>query len=181
MPSAEKLDCQTDTKRGLFDTTLQVSCGKTGFRVIKPALTVFEQNHVISSDMAILKSEFDKIQTLSGRQFTVDAFCNADGSNSLCKKFYSRQNSFLKSKLVSGEHLWMNAPFPSMDASLKHYVQSKVKDPTISACILVPVWKNCTWRKHLAGMELLVSYPPGSVLFTQPKADGTRQVMPGIP
>lgn len=118
---------------------------------------------------------------MCGREFTVDAFCNANGSNSLCKRFFSQKKSFLKANLVGDECYWINSPFSSEENMLRHYVECKLRNPSISACILVPKWMNCSWRKYLTGMELLVEYEPGSILFTQPLPTGERQVMPGIP
>lgn len=124
---------------------------------------------------------FRELQDLSGRQFTLDACCNDNGSNALVSKYCSQANSFLETD-VQGEHIWLNPPFNQLREFISHYLQCKAKAPhTTSACILVPKWRGPHTRL-LKRMQLIREFPVGTQLFSAPSSDGTaRQQLPGIP
>lgn len=126
--------------------------------------------------------EFEHLQRLSGAPFDVDACCNSTGNNALCNQFYSDKASFLTAN-VSGQHIWLNAPFRYLSEFIQHYLDNKARKPlTTSACILVPAWnKDSPWRPLLQGMQLLHVYPVGTQLFTMPTKQGSRVLMQGIP
>ena len=133
------------------------------------------------SDRMILRCEFERMQSLTGRVFDLDACCNADGSNRLCDHYCSPgEQSFLLHN-CAGKHVWINPPFNQVPEFVDHYLECKTKDPRgTSACILVPNWPG-PWRQRLKHMELLHVYPKGTRLFTAPNPDGTRRELPGIP
>ena len=124
------------------------------------------------------QAEFQLVQSLS-RPFTLDACCNADGSNALCDNWCSPANSFLQVDSLADQHVWVNAPFRKVKKFVRHYLQVKAKTPDrTSACILVPRWTDPPWKGVLHGMQLLHSFPAGYPLFVTP---GESRPMPGTP
>jgi hypothetical protein len=127
------------------------------------------------SDRMMRQTEFNAIQALTGKQFTVD-----DGSNALVAQHYSPSNSVLAADLA-GQHCWFNPPFGNIAAFLGHYRACKQKAPaTTSACFVVPAWRNTA--RLFSGMQLLKQYGAGTRLFTAPGSTGAgRHLMPGTP
>lgn len=92
-------------------------------------------------DRRLIKVEFDRLQRLSGRTFTVDACANPSGDNALCTRFFSANNSFLKQDL-GNEFLWINPPFSRAFDFLTHYFAQKRQNPQkVGACIMLPHWR----------------------------------------
>lgn len=116
----------------------------------------------------ILVEEFQWLQSLTHGKCTFDAACSDDGTNSLCNKYASAADSFLKQD-IAGHFVWINPPYNNIHPFLKHYAKCKQDDPdSTAALILVPDWgPRKAWRRYLQGMTLLHTYPQGSILFTQ--------------
>ena len=92
----------------------------------------------------------------------------------------SPSHSFLKEVGLAGQHVWLNAPFDSLEHFVSHYLQLKALSPaSTSACILVPRWPKAPWAHLLHSMQRLKSFPIGYPLFVDPTAD--NKAMPGIP
>jgi hypothetical protein len=137
------------------------------------------------SDRMILRERFEEIEAKICNQFTYDACCTDDGANALCPAYSCPSRNFLQQD-VSGETVWLNAPFTNqyLTQCISHYMECKKQKPaSTSACILVPKWSTGDWVPLLKNMQLLVEYPAGSVLFSQPASHpgGERRTMQGTP
>jgi hypothetical protein len=127
-----------------------------------------------------MKREFDTIQARMPQKFTMDACSNDSGDNAMCTVFACPSDSFLD-KNVCGHTVWINPPFAKISQFVRHYLTCKARSPqNTSACILIPAWPG-KHRRLLQGMELMHRYERGHVLFSAPRTDGSRSVMPGIP
>jgi hypothetical protein len=137
------------------------------------------------SDQRCLKvTDFERVQTLFGTPFTMDAFASDDGSNALCQRYCSPGKSFFDVKTLAGETVWINAPFNKLGAALRHYLALKVQSPqSTGGCFLVPRWPHAppAWGTLLQGMQRLASFPAGYPLFEMISKDATRVPMRGIP
>ena len=133
----------------------------------------------LDEDRLVLMPEFLKLQAMTGRPFTLDCCANPSGDNALVTSFLSPAASFFDSNL-SGQHCWINPPFSQARQFVQHYRWCKSKDPTISACFLLPRWASTS--KLCDGMQLLHSFPKGHHLFSAPNAAvHGRHRMPGVP
>ena len=102
------------------------------------------------SDRMFHPEHFDHVQTLVSHPFTLDACCNPNGNNSLCKRYCSTKDSFL-SKSLQNEFVWLNPPFKNAKPFLDHYFAERQKTPeTTGACILLPAWQCFTEHPELA-------------------------------
>ena len=106
--------------------------------------------------------------------FTLDAACDARGSNRLVDSFCSERKSFLCQNLA-GQRVWANFPFRHLDRFLMHYLKQKEKSPSIMGCFVVPVWRRKSWWPLVDGFQVLAHYPAGTELFTAPMPDGSRR------
>ncbi|GIL78456.1 hypothetical protein Vretifemale_8476, partial [Volvox reticuliferus] len=119
------------------------------------------------------RAEFIRIQAMTGREFTIDAACNDDGSNSHCSVYASPKQSFFKHN-ITGEHIWVNAPFEQAKQWINHYKRCKANSPfDTSAVFVLP--KTSNYDKIIQGMSLLCEYPKGTQLFTIPTKEGGRE------
>ena len=75
-----------------------------------------------NSDRMFVQEEYVAIQHLTGKQFTYDACCDDSAVNSHCNACSSPANSFLQSN-VSGQHIWLHAPFAKLESFMKHYLK----------------------------------------------------------
>ena len=133
-------------------------------------------------DRSIKPDDFARVQTASGKTFTLDAFCKSDGSNALVARFLSPANSFFDSTSLRGEHIWVNPPFHMIEQTLKHYLALKASSPdNTSACFLVPRWPGATWNKLLQGMQVLMSFTQGYPLFNLDRPGTGNTATPAIP
>ena len=131
----------------------------------------------LNRDRMLVKEMFVDMESLTDRQFTVDACCHDSGVNSHCSDYCSPSKSFFKRDLC-GQHVWLHAPFGRIGRFLKHYVKCKQRAPqSTSACIVVPAGPVAkqSWRKYLSGMKLLKRYDEGSMLFTQAGLQGNKR------
>jgi len=141
-------------------------------------------------DRWVLRSRLDDIQRLCAQWFTLDATCNASGTN----RHFSRccadtreddpqsLGSFLELESLSNEHVWLNLASSDVDAYMSQYMHLKSKDPcTVSGCFLVPSRLDCAWMKHFSHMQLLKEYPEGSSMFFVTGDGGKRQYLPRTP
>ncbi|GIM11516.1 hypothetical protein Vretimale_14990, partial [Volvox reticuliferus] len=147
-------------------------------KVVVPAQTV--QTLICASRMrkklsqCVAREEFERLQTLTGKTFSLDAMADESGNNALCTQYCHKANSFLKFN-ASGHHVWINPPYCLLDTFLKHYLKCKRTRPSdTSACIVVPAWPG-KFRKHLHGMTLLQEYPVGTNLFNSINPSGTQK------
>ena len=126
---------------------------------------------------AIITSEWQHIQDLSGSQFTLDAWVDAADGTSLCPA-YCHAGAPLDAARVPGNHVWLHGPSVSqLDDMITVYVQGKQSAPhTTSACILYP--KRSPQKQHpaLAGMQVLTEFHKGYRLFCS--AMGKRVQLP---
>lgn len=133
-------------------------------------------------DRAINKSDFESVQALSGRTFTLDACSNPCGDNALCGQYCSTEKSFFDHAVI-GNHVWLNAPFSQLYDFVDHYVGQKQTSPTnTSACILVP-HRGQLAHPALSRMRLLKIFPRGYHLFNAPPAQTgqKRHRLGGLP
>ena len=61
--------------------------------------TAGQFDHSDQSDRMFHPEHFAQVQSLVSHPFTLDACANPDGENSLCERYCSTQNSFLKRSL----------------------------------------------------------------------------------
>lgn len=133
-------------------------------------------------DRYLSKKEFQLIENLTGKQFSIDCFCNPTGSNALVSRFHSPRDSFFNTTSLAHQHVWVNPPFNLIEPGLKHYLALKAKSPeTTSGCFLVPRWPGATWNPLLQGMQVLTSYPIGFPLFHMDRAASENTATPAIP
>ena len=98
-----------------------------------------------------------KLENVTCKRFTIDACCDNDGVTKQCADYCSPAKSFLHS-IVSGQHVWIHAPFRQIESFVKHYLKCKSKVPqTTSACNMVPACYG-KWRKLLSNMTLLQKF-----------------------
>jgi len=132
-------------------------------------------------DRRIIPSEFQELQTLLDIQFTLDACANADGSNALCPRYCSAEDSFLATDLAN-EVVWLNPPFGQLQAYLEHFLSQKEQHPELSGAVLLPVWRSNQHHPLLDHMRLVKTYPKGFHLFDSPRtAPSARRRLPGLP
>ena len=130
-----------------------------------------------NSDRMVVKEVFVDCETLTGKQFTVDACCSDDGVNSHCAVFYSPAKSFLYGD-VCGQHVWLCPPVARVERFVKRYLKCKSKSPhNTSACIAVPAFHSAQWRKLLQGMQLIKQYAKGSMLFAEAGHGSTQRAL----
>ncbi len=124
--------------------------------------------------------EFEIIQALT-RTFTLDAFADDSGLNTLCETYCSPKASFFLQSCTEA-HVWVHPPFSVITQTLNHYFALKGKSPrTLSACFLLPHWPGATWSPLLQGMQKLTEYPAGYPLFDLVQPDGHKKALKGIP
>ena len=134
-------------------------------------------------DRMILSARFAEIQKLIPHRFTLDVCADVRGHNSLCPRYCSLKNDFLRRDLRN-EFIWMNPPFRSARVFLDHYMTQRMAHPeSVGGCILLPAWSSLTSHSCLRAMRKLVHYPKGTRLFSQPvENDPSRRLpMAGIP
>jgi Reverse transcriptase (RNA-dependent DNA polymerase)/Retroviral aspartyl protease len=137
-----------------------------------------------TEDRRIIPSEFQKLQTLLGVTFTLDACANVDGSNALCPHYCSPDTPFLRTDLAN-ETVWLNPPFThSLSSYLDHFYEQKQAHPELSGAILVPAWRQIQQHPLFAQYSRLVkTYPKGYHLFDSSNraTNNARQRLPGTP
>jgi hypothetical protein len=128
-----------------------------------------------AAEYSLLPTEFNRFSNLSGRQFDIDAFSDAEGKNAHCKNFASMTCSFLDSD-VKGKHVWM---FPPPDqllvkSAIDHMVDCWRKDPTnTSACIMLPKGFAHLTSGAQGRLRLIYTYAKGAKIWLSPSEDGT--------
>ena len=99
--------------------------------------------------------------------FTLDGAANANGDNSQCKRFCSKEKSFMDQDLT-GETVWANFPYERADDFLDHYFKQKAKDPSLGAMFVLPQWESTPWWSKVSRLQRVRQYPRGTDLFTAP-------------
>ena len=133
-------------------------------------------------DWMLKKDIFKELETAYG-PFTVDACADSSGDNAQVEKFYHEENSFLKAD-VSGETVWMNPPFASIQPFLDHYFECKATKPAKTAGMFVlPKWTGAPWWPLVEKMKTVKEYGAGYFLFTAPadKPGGKRRSLGPAP
>ena len=129
-----------------------------------------------NSDRMVVKEVFVDCETLTGKQFTIDACSSDEGVNSHCPVLYSLVKSFLSGD-VCGEHVWLCPLVARVERFVKHYLKCKSRSPhNTSACIAVPAFHSAKWHRLLQDMRLLKQYAKGSMLFAE-AGHGSSQVL----
>ena len=86
-----------------------------------------------------LFSECARVAAAEGLPFTMDGAAGPD--NAQLNRFVTRQEDFRKQKLT-GESIWLNAPFSCDGSFLKHYLTERERAQGETALMaVVPVWK----------------------------------------
>ncbi|GIL61549.1 hypothetical protein Vafri_16016, partial [Volvox africanus] len=70
------------------------------------------------------REEFERLQTLTGKPFSLDAMADESGLNALCAEYCNKTNSFLRFN-AAGHHVWINSPYCLLETFLKHYLKCK--------------------------------------------------------
>jgi len=85
------------------------------------------------------KHEFHAIQTMLGRDFTIDTAADDLGVTKQTQVFYSPARPFTRlHALGTSETLWVNTPYRDLSRWIRHYRTLKHSNPTLSACFVVP-------------------------------------------
>lgn len=119
------------------------------------------------------REEFNKFNLLYG-PFTLDACSDNLGHNAqVASRFYSPDNTFFKAN-ISGETVWCHPPCDNAAAFIAHYMQCKADNPgtSTSGVFVLPAWSDAPWQPLIRHMQLVKTYAPGTMLFTQPKTPG---------
>ena len=136
-------------------------------------------NWVWSEGRKLLPTVFQEIQTLCGREFTLDAVANDNGDNALCTNFCSPSNSCISREHTG--HIWINAPFTQLTTFVQHYLHCKQLSPdSTSACILVPGYLMPVLKSLLSGMTCLKRFAKGAALFEQSTRSGSMAAAPSL-
>ena len=120
---------------------------------------------------AFSRFQFERLQTLSGTPFTLEACPAVDGQCVLvpCLDGLTAVSSTEGAgcNVKSGHHIWANAPFHLLFDCLKQYLSCKALSPhNTSACFVVPKrYQNFDWQPLLKGMHLLHEFPKGSFIY----------------
>lgn len=111
-------------------------------------------------------------------EFTVDVTSDVLGQNSLCPKFFSKEDNVFD-KDLAGEKVWCNPPFKEdfILSFLRHYQECKKRNPEYTSVTLVlPVWSKAAWWPAVRDWKPLRFFPKGTPLFSVPtEGDGPRQ------
>ena len=135
----------------------------------------------------VLRGKLDDIQRLCGQKFTLDATCDASGSNKQFARCCAQGNDpnslgpFSQLNSLHEEHVWMSLTSDTAAAAMQQYLELKANSPTsTSGCFLVPYRPDCEWLQHFSHMQLLKEYAEGTSLFFV--RDGKhRRYLPGVP
>lgn len=142
-----------------------------------PACSLSDNRQLLPGAFAAVAEAY---AAFAGRSLSVDAASDVTGLNSHCDRFYSPLRDFMLStgQALAGSAIWLNPPFRLIQQFLQHYHSLKRQNPDIGGCVLVPDWKNTSWRPLLQGFTLLKRFEAGSVLFRDPLTGNT---MKGVP
>ena len=144
----------------------------------EPTRFIFDRD-----DRCITKDIFEEVQIRLGRTFNLDCCANESGDNALCASFCHVNNSFDTWEPKTGtETLWCNAPFGKMEKFLCHYEKLKRANPGLSACFLVPEWKQHNWHKRIRTTWAKIRhFDRGSRIFHVPTQSGRGMLPHGTP
>lgn len=129
------------------------------------------------NDRCILKSEFERVQSVAGVTCQLDCCANTDGSNALLPEYCSQDKSFLDltADQVRDKMLWMNPPYDMLDQFVDHWFKLRAQSPNTGCILLLPEWAEKEWWQKVNGLEQICVYPKGSHLFHQPTRGGGRR------
>lgn len=84
-------------------------------------------------------NEFEQWQKQLGVRFTLDAFCDDAGVNSMTKAYCSPpSNPFCAHQLQDSDVVWLHPPAGAEEAYVSHYLQQKFMHTSLSAALLLP-------------------------------------------
>jgi hypothetical protein len=123
----------------------------------------------------LLPTYFKMLQQKSGLICTVDAFCNADGSNSHCSAYRHASNSAFDSAYCK-DIVFANPAYEKCYAFTVHFIACKIHSKHMGGILLLPDTEATKSAVALAERFLkpLHTFPINTVLFTQPTLEGTR-------
>ena len=125
---------------------------------------------------------WSRFQALTGREFTLDAACNDDGSNKHCARFCSLSKPF---SLEACEHVWCYPPrqIDLVEAWVQHFCTERAKQPeSTGGVFLIPHGDGFPQIfQTRAEFQLLHELPAGTRMFTHKDKSGKRVTMTGIP
>jgi hypothetical protein len=110
----------------------------------------------------------------------VDACCSPDGANSLCNTYCTPGERDFFAADLTGQHVWINAPFNMLRQFVARYKQQKRLSPhNTSACILVPCrGRDAKMHTMLSNMKVLMELPANTALFTSVGPGSARTPLP---
>jgi transposase InsO family protein len=112
--------------------------------------------------------------------FDIDGAASADGNNAQEPDyFYKRGRSFLEQD-VAGLRIYINPPFRSAEAFLRHYKDCKRRDASTSALWILPDDPTARWWPLVQDFKRVKEWAAGTQLFTMPgKTPGSPRVERG--
>lgn len=116
--------------------------------------------------------DFEKIQELTGRKFTLNSTSFPEGRSPYCEPACTPSSPF-SIKDVKGQHTCVCAPVLEVQDYIKNYITHEQDSPyDTSACFVVP---KCGELPHpaLSGVKVFIEYRKGYQLYTK-CGDDTR-------
>jgi hypothetical protein len=171
-PASDQHQPDIDSAREQLRSSQRAKFSKKSHTRLQP-LSSSTQSPKDTAECALIETEFDRLQCLSGKNFDVDAFSDVKGDNAHCKDFFSKDCSFLTAD-VTGKHVWM---FPPPDQVLvkdavDHMVDCWRKDPEhTSACILLPKGFSHLTNGTDGRLRLIHTYAKGAKIWQSPNKE----------
>jgi hypothetical protein len=113
--------------------------------------------------------------------FQVDACCDVGGRNAHLKRFWTD----CLAHRWDGLRIWCNPPFTDaampISRVLQHFQECRERDPSTSACFILPYFKNSEWENALAAvgsLKLMHTYEAGCPLFYAPDGGAPKTKWP---
>ena len=128
-----------------------------------------------TQDRMLLPTYFKFLQTKAGLNCTVDAFANPDGGNSHCNLYRHKDNSAFDTAYTK-DIVFANPAYEKCFAFTTHFIACHLRSKYMGGILLLPDQEATKAAINLAERFLrpLHTFPPNTVLFTAPHADGSR-------
>ena len=107
------------------------------------------------------------------KKFDLDGACDDKGINAHVAAFYSPSNRFLDADFAR-KNVFLNAPFDRLEEFLRHYLRTKLRDPSTKGVFVVPKWTRKPWFRLLRNLTLVEEIPAGLLVFSHPNRKGAR-------
>ena len=138
----------------------------------------------VEDDRKLLTTVAELLCTKVPHPLTLEGCCNTSGTNRVFPQldFCTPEKSFLD-RDVAGHHIYLNPPFKSPLAFLRHVNECYKRAPTTTSCVaIVPRWNHGKYcSEELQGWQLLHTFPAKTKLFEQPVLGGTYVAMKATP